>query len=181
MPWSTGFQSGWFSVMLAKEWGGKAVTNMLMLWTPAFTDWLLLVSFLLSFHTGHASKGTGQMHDDVFSVLVLEGPDSGYLLHCDPVGGPEWIFPLGGPQAYSREDNCLSKSECRPTHPWKGKPGKPAKPRPIRGLLAISAPFPGCPHSAASTLTEIGTLTRALSAEETPSSYLLLVVPALPH
>ena len=50
-----------------------------------------------------------------------------------------------------------------------GKPGKPAKPRPIRGLLAISAPFPAA-QSAASTLTEIGMLSRAPKAQEPHSS-----------
>lgn len=89
---------------------------------------------------------------------------------------PTWRSPRPAP---GKTTACQRVNVGLPTL-GRGKPGKPAKPRPIRGLLAISAPFPAA-HSADSTLTEIGTLTRALRAQETPSSYLPLVVPAFPH
>lgn len=49
------------------------------------------------------------------------------------------------PQACSREDNCLSKSECRPTHPWKGEAGEASQASPYpRSPCHLCSP-PGCP------------------------------------
>lgn len=71
----------------------------------------------LYFHSGLGDRGGAQALATLGIVITMGVVQNG-------------ISHLEVPQACSREDNCLSKSECRPTHPWNGEAGEASQASP---------------------------------------------------
>lgn len=83
---------------------------------------LLLVSSLLPFHTGHASKGTGQMHDVSFCPSIRRARLWLLLRYDYHGGGIEWICPTWRSPVLQQERKLPARRvNVGPTLLWKGE------------------------------------------------------------